>query len=303
MRKTGFTDKQINDIISEYNDKETMQAIAQRYAIHITKIKQILIDGGARLRTASERQHKILDLDIDFIIGLYNDGNSLRDIVKLVGSTQETISKLLKARGTCIKPRGEQLSIFAKNKRKNRFQNDVADIIRLFKEGYSINYLSQMHKASPCAIKKLLFDNDISARSSKDAAITYVEKFSKLLSNYHYRHGTGHISLANDGKTLCLSDGERTITNWLLDNNVDFIKDYKIGYCFIDWKVRKCFIEFFGFSKGNNKMSKQYWQRADKKMKFLRSYINNNKHKYKVIFLQKKDLKNLDKTLLCLIEH
>lgn len=101
------------------------------------------------------------------------------------------------------------------------------------------------------------------------------------------------ISLIDKNSNPCLSVGEIDISNFLIDNNIDFIKEFRYSklYNKADFGMRKCdwflpntktFVEYFGMVS-----NKVYAERMNIKIQLC------IKHDVKLISIYDSDLKNL----------
>ena len=115
-----------------------------------------------------------------------------------------------------------------------------------------------------------------------------------ILPNGILKTSRGYKCLAKDG-TVCLSLAEQRITNWLIDNKIQFEKEPKYPYdkelnpnnlMRADWKINNHFIEYFGL-----KGVVEYDNKTNKKIKLCK------KNKIPLTSIFPSDITKLDEIL------
>jgi hypothetical protein len=122
--------------------------------------------------------------------------------------------------------------------------------------------------------------------------------FADIEPNY-FIFGKSSTMIASDG-TPCASKSEYKVTEYLISNNIqfikepcyrDYIKDKRCGLKRFDWKIGKYFIEFFGMPD-----KEYYLERMNEKINICKD------NDIDLICLYRNDLKNLDKKLHILLQ-
>lgn len=176
---------------------------------------------------------------------------------------------------------------------------DFKDIDVLLDEFY--NYFKE--------IKRIPYHNDLNNNPNIASATTYIKYFNSIknvcdLLNidydlYYKNAGSGKICLDNKGY-ICKSIVEKDITNYFIENNIEYVKEPKyleiIDYMkkIFDWKIKINdewhYIEYFGMysKKPRGGIGRKYFKRTKYKIKKLykHGYINN------CIFIFPDDIKN-----------
>lgn len=194
----------------------------------------------------------------------------------------------------------DNIKYMGRNKMKLRKANkyELGPTKREFTKEYMLKSLLDLYKklGRTPTIFDLKNNNMPSSKSYERYFGSYTNacKCAGLKINFKSIHNKDNVFYAKDG-TECFSNSEVIITSYLIDNNIDFIKDEKyITYTNIkefgnkrfDWKVRNYFIEFFGLIG-----YKDYDIDMNKKIELC------NKNNIKLICLFKEDLTNLNRKM------
>ena len=106
MIKSEFSNKEVAEMIAMYQQGHGLMYIAAHYYSNNGTIRQVLIQNGIAIRA---RGGYVITAPEDIVrkaIDMYNSGNSINAIGKLVGYSDTTIRKWLTENGVRLKPRG-----------------------------------------------------------------------------------------------------------------------------------------------------------------------------------------------------
>lgn len=90
---------EIARLVAEYEGGATCTVLAQRYRVSESGVKQLLHARGARVRTP----RSMSPAQIDQAVGLYEQGQFLREIGEELGFSQETVRRALLRRGLSMR--------------------------------------------------------------------------------------------------------------------------------------------------------------------------------------------------------
>lgn len=88
-------------LVGRYESGAHTPALAKEYEISITGLRKLLLEEGVDIRRQS-----ITPEDSDRAVTLYESGLTIRDIVKEVGYSHDTIRRELHRRGVPMRPSG-----------------------------------------------------------------------------------------------------------------------------------------------------------------------------------------------------
>lgn len=101
-----FTDEQISEMKEMYQQGHGLMYIATHYYSNNETIRRVLIGNGVVLRARGGYAITAPEEIVRKAIDMYNCGNSINAIGKLVGYSDTTIRKWLTENGVRLKPRG-----------------------------------------------------------------------------------------------------------------------------------------------------------------------------------------------------
>lgn len=131
MVKRVWTEKEINDIVTMFEDGNSFETITNKYKTHFFTIKKILVDKG--INTSRKRRWK--QHQIDTIIKNYTENSwTLTDLTKHYKTNNREITKILRDNG--IDP-----SYFRGRKSNRHVVNDYFRVIDTEQKAYILGLL------------------------------------------------------------------------------------------------------------------------------------------------------------------
>lgn len=146
------------DIINLYNSGITALEIAKKYKTHETSILRWLRQENVIIRRQGYNS-PFNDKDIEDIINLYKNGNTMNVIAKKYLCSATTICNILHLHNIEIRTR--RLS----DSRKFKNKDVIEDIINLYKTK-SMIFIAKKYYCNGCVIRNILIENGIPIKNS-----------------------------------------------------------------------------------------------------------------------------------------
>jgi Mor family transcriptional regulator len=145
-----ITDKEIKKIIEMYQAKCSLEEIAQSLSISPITVRKYLTQSGIKPDFKFAMKKRKNDLIED-----YKKGMKVKDLVKKYKYTKDYVKKILKDSGVWETRRVDW----------NLKESKIKEIIKSYRDGDSIQDLSQKMGASPRAIQLVLKKNNVLLRT------------------------------------------------------------------------------------------------------------------------------------------
>ena len=202
---------------------------------------------------------KASDTDIDNAIKAYLGGDNGLVAARKFNTSQQTLSKILKAKGL-LRTRSESWAIQARKLSATRLASNPisGELAAMYEAGLSENEIAKYFRVSRSAIKTRLEAAGVERRSIGEAARWRISKYTQdeknemMISAQEYCRGRKlpldlqiKIAKSREKSAMC-SDSERILTSWLRDYGVKCIPQRAIGIYNTDIAIHPVAVEVLG---------------------------------------------------------
>jgi len=168
--KITFSKKDINYICESYKEGKTITSLKKEFSCSNSPIQRVLRENNLG---GSGNKKRFSSKDKEAICKKYNEGLSVRDISKIFNCSYTPIKRILEENNIDIIPDYNSY---------NFSKTEVEDICKNYKKGKPLSYFQKMFSCSRSPIKRVLKENGIKIRKTKN--IIPKSEYKNIIDKY-----------------------------------------------------------------------------------------------------------------------